>query len=92
MMLDFDDVDVSDLFKISLEERKMILEQGINLFIEQARIGALVLNVSVDTFLDKALDRVDLALEKAKENENYELVWYLNELIWGVHSRRQQKF
>jgi len=91
-MLDFDDVDVSDLFKISLEERKMILEQGINLFIEQARIGALVLNVSVDTFLDKALDRVDLALEKAKENENYELVWYLNELIWGVHSRRQQKF
>ena len=92
MMLDFDDVDVSDLFKISLEDRKMILEQGINLFIEQARIGALVLNVSVDTFLDKALDRVDLALEKAKENENYELVWYLNELIWGVHSRRQQKF
>ncbi len=91
-MLDFDDVDVSDLFKISLEDRKMILEQGINLFIEQARIGALVLNVSVDTFLDKALDRVDLALEKAKENENYELVWYLNELIWGVHSRRQQKF
>ena len=91
-MLDFDDVDVSDLFKISLEERKMILEQGINLFIEQARIGALVLNVSVDTFLDKALDRVDLALEKAKENENYELVWYLNELIWGVHSKREQKF
>jgi len=91
-MLDFDDVDVSDLFKISLEDRKMILEQGINLFIEQARIGALVLNVSVDTFLDKALDRVDLALEKAKENENYELVWYLNELIWGVHSKREQKF
>lgn len=91
-MWDFEDIDVSDLFKLSLEDRKMIVEKGLELFIEQSRIGALILEVSVDTFMDKALWRIELELEKAKAQENYELVWYLNELIWGVHSKRNENW
>jgi hypothetical protein len=91
-MWDFEDIDVSDLFKLSLEDRKMIVEKGLELFIEQSRIGALILEVSVDTFMDKALWRIELELDKAKAQENYELVWYLNELIWGVHSKRNENW
>jgi hypothetical protein len=91
-MWDFEDIDVSDLFKLSLEDRKMVVEKGLELFIEQSRIGALILEVSVDTFMDKALWRIELELEKAKAQENYELVWYLNELIWGVHSKRNENW
>lgn len=91
-MWDFEDIDVSDLFKLSLEDRKMIVEKGLELFIEQSRIGALILEVSVDTFMDKALWRIELELDKAQAQENYELVWYLNELIWGVHSKRNENW
>lgn len=87
-MWDFEDIDVSDLFKLSLDERKMVLEKGIEYFIEQSRIGAIITETSYDTFLDRALWGVEIELERAKEQENYELVWYLNELIWGIHSKR----
>jgi len=91
-MWDFEDIDVGELFNLSLDDRKMIVEKGIELFVEQSRVGALILEVSVDTFMDRALWRIELELEKAKTQENYELVWYLNEVIWGVHSKRNQNF
>ena len=82
MKLTIQDIDVSELFKLPIESRKELVKQGVDLFYQQSKIGALVLNTSLDTHIDRSLITLELEMEKEQKKENYEMVWYYNEIIW----------
>ena len=87
-LISIDNVFVKDIFNIKQEDRKKLVDEGVEVFFQQAKIGALILNVSVDSFIDKHLFRLEQLLEDARLKENYEETYYYNEIIWGVHKRR----
>ena len=88
MKFTYQDIDVSELFKLPIESRRELVKQGVDLFYQQSKIGALVLNTSLDTHIDRSLITLELEMEKEQKKENYEMVWYYNEIIWGIHERR----
>lgn len=87
-LISIDEVFVKDIFSLPVEDRKKLIEEGVDVFFQQAKIGALVLNISLDAFIDKHLFRLEKLLDEARLRENYEETYYLNEIIWGVHRRR----
>lgn len=91
-MNDLIDIEIKDLFKYSLEERKTFVELGVKTFMARCDVGAAVIGVELNDFIDKALNSVERQIEKATEEENYELVWYFNEIIWGVHALRNENW
>jgi hypothetical protein len=91
-MNEFIDIDIKDLFKYSLEERKEFINAGVRTFMSRCDVGAATLGIDLNDFLDRALDSVDKQIEIAKEAENYELVWYFNEIVWGVHALRNENW
>lgn len=88
MKLSINEVDVKDIFNYPIEERKTLIKQGVDLFIQQSKIGALVVNCSLDEYMDRHLMMLEREMEIEKKNENYEMVWYYNEIIWGIHETR----
>lgn len=88
MKLTIQDVDVKDIFNLPIEDRKELVRQGVDLFLQQSKIGALVLNTSLDAYIDRHLMILEADMEREQKNENYEMVWYYNEIIWGIHEKR----
>lgn len=88
MKLTIQDVDVKDIFNYPVDERKELVNQGVELFIQQSKMGALILNCSVENYMDRHLMLLETEMEKEQKNENYEMVWYYNEIIWGIHAKR----
>jgi len=88
MKLTIQDVDVKDIFNYNIEDRKKLVEEGVELFLQQTKIGALILNCSVEQYMDRHLMLLETEMEKARNNEEYEIVWYYNEIIWGIHTKR----
>ena len=75
-LISIDNVFVKDIFNIKQEDRKKLVDEGVEVFFQQAKIGALILNVSVDSFIDKHLFRLEQLLEDARLKENYEETYY----------------
>lgn len=88
MKLSINDVDIKDIFNHPIEDRKKLVEEGVELFLQQTKIGALILNCSVESYMDRHLMLLETEMEKHRQNEEYEIVWYYNEIIWGIHEKR----
>lgn len=84
------DLNTKDLFTLNLDERKDVVEQGVDLLLMQVK---LLSNRSEQTFT-KVLNDVMFNIGKNKEEalteENYELVWYYEELSWGVKNKMEE--
>jgi hypothetical protein len=81
------ELQTKDLFNLNLEDRKDVVDQGVDLLLMQVK---LLSNRTEQTF-SKVLNDVMFSIEKNKEEalntENYELVWYYEELTWGVRNK-----
>lgn len=86
-MLPFDKIESKDLFNLSREERVQVIEQGVDLLISNCYEISEITELKLSKVLSDTLGRIELQVQQLKDTENYELCYYLTELIWGVHRR-----
>ena len=87
MAEEFNDIEIVDLFNISTEERVRLVELGIDNVILNCQKLSKATGIKTSKLLNDTLVRFEMRVKEFSQNENYELSYYFNELIWGVHRR-----
>lgn len=81
------DTDISILFQLPVEDRKKTIEMGVDVLIEQILLLSYKQDKTFIKTLNEVMAVIDLNLTIEKENENYELCYYYEELMWGLRRR-----
>lgn len=84
---DWEDIEIEDLFKITREQRVALIEAGVESVIENCQKTSMFTGVKTSKLLSDTLGRLELRVKELAEQEQYEISYYLNELIWGVHRK-----
>lgn len=85
--MNIETLDSKDLFTLSRERRVEVIEEGVDLLIAQCYEISEMTEMKLSKVLSDSLGRMELKVQQLKDTENYELCYYLTELIWGVHRR-----
>ena len=85
-----EEIEVSELFKISTEDRVALIEWGVNNVIENCQKLSKITGEKTSKLLNETLWKYELKVKELAEEEQYELSYYFYELIWGVHRRLEQ--
>jgi hypothetical protein len=84
------ELEAGELFNLPVQDRKKLIESGVDLLIEQVILLSYKQNKTFLKVINETLFVLDGNIEKEKQNENYELCYYLEELKWGVHRRLEE--
>jgi len=83
-------IEHTDIFNVSGETKKELIESGAELLWEQCRLTAKITGENLGVVLSKSLGNLELKVKELQDKEEYELCYYLNEVIWLTTSKAQQ--
>lgn len=83
-------IESDDLFSLTPEERKQVIQESVELVLVQCDIISKTTNTKLSKIINKVLYNIELNKNIEEENENYELCYYYDELMWGVHNRLEE--
>jgi hypothetical protein len=78
------------IFEESPQKKRELIEGGAELLWEQCRLTAQLTGENMGSVLSKSLAKLELDVKIYQEKEQYELCYYLNEVIWLTHSIAQK--
>ena len=81
-MSEIDDIEIEDLFKMPIQDRKKLIEMGSIFLLQQVGVMELLTGNNFQTSLNITMDNLDKKVENAKNTEQYELCYYLEEVKW----------
>jgi hypothetical protein len=81
------ETEIQELFNLPVEKRKELVEQGVDLLLMEVGLLSVRTEQTFQKVINDVMFRVDLNKQKALELEIYELVWYYEELTWGVQDK-----
>ena len=84
------DLDTSVLFQLPIEQRKKAIEMGVDVLIEQILLLSYKNSQSFIKTFNQVMTTIDLNLTTEKLNENYEMCYYYEELMWGLRRRVEE--
>jgi hypothetical protein len=79
--------EVSELFHLSIDDRKVIIEEGVSLLLMETKLLSSITSKKFNKILSEVIFKIEKQKEIELNNENYELVWYYDELVWGVQDK-----
>jgi len=92
---DVEDLEPGELFNLSVEERKRVIEVGVDVLFQQIIITAQMTETLPSVLLNGTLSSIEEQIKYPQENENVELCYYFTEVFWEVNKRledlRKQK-
>jgi hypothetical protein len=78
------------IFEETTEKKRELIEGGAELLWEQCRLTAQLTGENMGSVLSKSLAKLEMDVKIYQESEQYELCYYLNEVIWLTHSIAQK--
>jgi hypothetical protein len=84
-----DEIEHTDIFNIPLETKKILIQNGAEMLWEQCRLTSTFTGEKMSFILNKSLGNLEMRIRELKEEEQYELCYFLNEVIWAVHKKIQ---
>jgi hypothetical protein len=84
------DLDTSVLFQLPVEQRKMVIEKGVDVLIEQILLLSYKKDQTFIKTFNQLMMTIDLNLTTEKQNENYEMCYYYEELMWGLRRKIEE--
>jgi hypothetical protein len=84
------DLDTSVLFQLPIEQRKKAIEMGVDVLIEQILLLSYKNSQTFIKTFNQVMTTIDLNLTTEKLNENYEMCYYYEELMWGLRRRIEE--
>jgi hypothetical protein len=92
---DVEDLEPGELFNLSVEERKRVIEVGVDVLFQQIIITAQMTETLPSVLLNGTLSSIEEQIKYHQENENFELCYYFTEVFWEANKRledlRKQK-
>ena len=85
--IDIENIDAKDLFKVDIEIRKRIIESGVEVLLNNAIQTSKTTDMKLSKVLNDTLAAIEFHLEMYKEDENYELFYYMTDLQFGLFTR-----
>lgn len=76
-----------DIFNLTPEERKEVIEQGVDLLLLECQLLSSRAELTFSKVLNDVMFNIENQKKRALNDENYELVWYYEELTWGVRNK-----
>lgn len=76
-----------DIFNLTPEERKEVIEQGVDLLLLECQLLSNRTDLTFSKVLNDVMFNIENQKKRALNEENYELVWYYEELTWGVRNK-----
>lgn len=77
-------ISTKDIFNCTPEERKLIIEEGVEVIMVEAEVFSQRTGETFSTAVNLILQNLYKNIKIADEQENYELSYYLNELTWAT--------
>lgn len=85
-----EDIDSRDIFNLSSEERKKVIEEGVMFLLTRCSVISQIYNKNLNKVINETIYNIELNKIIEEENENYELCYFYDELIWGVHNKLEE--
>ena len=90
MIIDYEDVEVEEFFNLSLEDRKKVIEMGVDVLFQQIIITAQMVNMLPSQLLNNTLFSIEEQIKYHTENDNFELCYYFTEIFWEANKRLEE--
>jgi hypothetical protein len=80
-------IDEKDLQKLSLEEKKKVITESVDVILDDVIYLAKIVEEKPSKVLNTTLQGIHKQISLQEEKENYEMCWFLNEIMWEIRSR-----
>lgn len=82
-----EDLTKDDIFGMTENERAELIKASVELYIQQVEMGALLVEVDFVDFLKSNIVHTEKKIEQLSEEEEYEVCYFLKELINNIKER-----
>ena len=83
-------IDSKDLFHLTKEERIQLINESVELLLMNCAMISKKYNRNLTKIINETIYNIEVNKMIEEENENYELCYYYDELIWGVHNKLEE--
>ena len=87
MIDNIEDIEVGELFNLSIEDRKKVIEAGVDVLFQQIIITAQMTDILPSQLLNNTLANIEEQIKYHTENDNYEMCYYFTEIFWEANKR-----
>ena len=84
-----EDLEVGQLFTLSVEDRQKVIQLGTDQLFQEILITAQITNKKASVLLNDTLVSIEEHIKFHKENDNFELCYYFTEVFWETNKRLQ---
>jgi len=87
MIIDYTEIEVEEFFNLTIEDRKKVIELGVDVLFQQILITAQIGNMLPSQLLNNTLVSMENQIKYHTENDNFELCYYFTEVFWETNKR-----
>jgi hypothetical protein len=87
MIIDYTEIEVEEFFNLPIEDRKKVIELGVDVLFQQILITAQIGNMLPSQLLNNTLVSMENQIKYHTENDNFELAYYFTEVFWETNKR-----
>jgi len=80
------ELDSEEIFGLSQSHRTELIKASAQLYKQQVEMGAVLLDIPYEEFLSVNIQFTEKEIQKLTETENYEVCYFLNEIINKIKS------
>jgi hypothetical protein len=87
MIDNIEDIEVGELFNLPIEDRKKVIEAGVDVLFQQIIITSQMTDILPSQLLNNTLANIEEQIKHHTENDNYEMCYYFTEIFWEANKR-----
>jgi transcriptional accessory protein Tex/SPT6 len=87
MIEDVNEVEAGELFNLPVEDRKKVIDAGVDMLFQQILLTAQITDVLPSQLLNNTLANMEEQIKYHTENDNFELCYYFTEVFWETNKR-----
>jgi hypothetical protein len=87
MIDNVEDIEVGELFNLSVEDRKRVIQAGVDVLFQEIIITAQMTDILPSQLLNNTLANIEQQIKYHTENDNYEMCYYFTEVFWEANKR-----
>ena len=82
-----DDIEVGELMKLPVEDRKKLIDFGVDMLFQQVIITGQITDRHPSNVMNETLFNIEEQIKEHTEKENFELCYYFTEIFWEANKR-----
>jgi len=89
--MNIEDLNIKDLHNMDIETKKAVIDAGVDVLLEQVQLMSVLTEEKKSTILSLMLGNLDNQIKELQNKEEYELCYFINEIIWATQRKLDNK-